>query len=141
MPSSFLILATKFELMKVVKVLLVYFLLASCGNDLGNKIVGGNLSVYYLESSDKNKAESIARYWKNNDLIATEKQDLQLVHFEDGYELRIIAKDPDGVSKMPFNERKLLSDLQKDLSDSVNLVGLELVLCNSNFEPIYNINQ
>jgi hypothetical protein len=127
--------------MNVIKVLLVFFLLSSCGNEMGNKVVGGNLSVYYLESSDKDKAESIARYWKNNDFITTQKQDLQLVQYQDGYELRLIARNPDRVKQMPFNERKLLIDLQKELMDSLNLNGLQLVLCNSKFEPIFNINQ
>jgi len=127
--------------MNVIKVLLVFFLLSSCGNEMGNKVVGGNLSVYYLESSDKDKAESIARYWKNNDFITTQKQDLQLVQYQDGYELRLIARNPDRVKQMPFNERKLLIDLQKELMDSLNLNGLQLVLCNSKFDPIFNINQ
>lgn len=127
--------------MNVIKVLLVFFLLSSCGNEMGNKVVGGNLSVYYLVSSDKDKAESIARYWKNNDFITTQKQDLQLVQYQDGYELRLIARNPDRVKQMPFNERKLLIDLQKELMDSLNLNGLQLVLCNSKFEPIFNINQ
>jgi len=64
-----------------------------------------------------------------------------LVQYQDGYELRLIARNPDRVKQMPFNERKLLIDLQKELMDSLNLNGLQLVLCNSKFEPIFNINQ
>ncbi|MEJ6777814.1 MAG: hypothetical protein QNK85_10935 [Crocinitomicaceae bacterium] len=127
--------------MKVIKIILILFLFSSCGKETGSKIVGGNLSVYFLERSDKDKAESIAKYWKNNNLIAVGKQDLQLVRFQDGYELRLIAKNSKNVNKMPFNERKILSDLQRDISDSLKLKGLQLVLCNSNFKPIFNINQ
>lgn len=130
-----------FELMKVIKIIFILFLFISCGKEMGSKIVGGNLSVYYLEKSDKDKAESIAKYWKNNNLIAVGKQDLQLVRFQDGYELRLITKNSKNVNKMPFNERKILSDLQRDISDSLKLKGLQLVLCNSNFKPIFNINQ
>lgn len=127
--------------MKVIKIIFILFLFISCGKEMGSKIVGGNLSVYYLEKSDKDKAESIAKYWKNNNLIAVGKQDLQLVRFQDGYELRLITKNSKNVNKMPFNERKILSDLQRDISDSLKLKGLQLVLCNSNFKPIFNINQ
>ncbi len=127
--------------MKVTLILLFALLLASCGNDFGSKVVGGNLSVYYVDSSDKLKAEALAIYWRENDLISGEQQDLQLVNFEDGYELRIIAKTPKGVKQMPFNERKLLSTLQRVLRDSIPLDGLEIVLCDSNFKPIYNINE
>lgn len=130
-----------FELMKVIKIIFILFLFISCGKEMGSKIVGGNLSVYYLEKSDKDKAESIAKYWKNNNLIAVGKQDIQLVRFQDGYELRLITKNSKNVNKMPFNERKILSDLQRDISDSLKLKGLQLVLCNSNFKPIFNINQ
>ena len=127
--------------MKVIKIIFILFLFISCGKEMGSKIVGGNLSVYYLEKSDKDKAESIAKYWKNNNLIAVGKQDIQLVRFQDGYELRLITKNSKNVNKMPFNERKILSDLQRDISDSLKLKGLQLVLCNSNFKPIFNINQ
>jgi hypothetical protein len=130
-----------FELMKVIKIILILFLFSSCTKEMGSKIVGGNLSVYYKEKSDKDKAESVAKYWKNNNLIAECKQDLQLVRFQDGYELRLIAKNQENVNKIPFNERKMLSDLQRDISDSLKLKGLQLVLCNSNFKPILNINQ
>jgi hypothetical protein len=130
-----------FELMKVIKIILILFLFSSCTKEMGSKIVGGNLSVYYKEKSDKDKAESVAKYWKNNNLIAECKQDLQLVRFQDGYELRLIAKNPENVNKISFNERKMLSDLQRDISDSLKLKGIQLVLCNSNFKPILNINQ
>jgi hypothetical protein len=127
--------------MKVIKIILILFLFSSCTKEMGSKIVGGNLSVYYKEKSDKDKAESVAKYWKNNNLIAECKQDLQLVRFQDGYELRLIAKNPENVNKISFNERKMLSDLQRDISDSLKLKGIQLVLCNSNFKPILNINQ
>ena len=108
---------------------------------MGSKVVGGNLSVYYLESSDKEKAETIAKLWKSKDLITGKKQDLQLVQFQDGYELRLIANNSISRDKMPFNERKILSDFQRTIRDNLKLEGLQLVLCNSKFEPIFNINQ
>jgi hypothetical protein len=127
--------------MKLIKILLVLFLFTNCGKGMGSKVVGGNLSVYYLESSDKDKAEAIAELWKNKDLITTEKQDLQLVQFQDGYELRLIANNPVSSAKIPFNERKILLNLQRAIRDRLKFDEIELVLCNSSFDPIFNINK
>ena len=127
--------------MKTIKILLILFFFTSCGKGMGHKVVGGKLSVYYLESSDKNKAETIAKIWKRKDLITGKKQDLQLVQFQDGYELRLIANNSVNRNRIPFNERKILLGLQRTIRDSLKLEGLQLVLCNSKFEPIFNINQ
>ena len=128
--------------MKVINILFVFFLFTSCIEELGNRVVGDNLSIYYLEKSNKDKAELIAEFWKDNDLIISAKQqDLQLVQFNDRYELRLIAEDIKNINRMPFIERKMLLDLQKSISDSLNLKGLQIVLCDSNFEPIFNINE
>ncbi|MDG1146918.1 MAG: hypothetical protein P8N52_01305 [Crocinitomicaceae bacterium] len=124
-----------------MKLLLVILLFTSCGKGMGSRVVGDKLSVYYLEHSDKDKAKVIASIWRDKDLITGKKQDLQLVQFQDGYELRLIATNNIGKTQLPFNERRILLGLQRTIRDSLKLKGLQLVLCDSKFEPIYNINQ
>ena len=117
------------------------FLLFGCSSDFGNKIIGGNLTVYYIEESDIDKAEEIAIFWKNNQLIPDEKQDVQLIKFEKEYKLKIISNDIDNTKNMSFDERKLLLELQKNIKKAIFPDNtFELVICNNKFEPIYNLN-
>lgn len=116
---------------------LLFVLLSACSGDYGHKVVGDNLTVYFTDRNDEKLAEDIAVYWKENQLIATGKQDLQLVRSKNKMELRIIANTPDNVKNMSFEERKLLSELERNMQTEVGEKSLQLVICNDKFEPIY----
>lgn len=113
----------------------------SCTESSGNQIVGRNLTVYYTDIDDEVIAEKLALYWRDRDLISSTKQDIRLVKNKNNYELQIIALDSKEIKNMPFLERKLLLDLQRNLEDSITKVPLEIVICDSQFKPIYNINK
>lgn len=127
--------------MKIFFFTLFIALIFSCSSDLGNKVVGGNLTVYYTDVNDQKLAESVAMYFKENELISTQKQDLQLVRLKNKIQLRLIATDEENIKNMPFEERKLLTDLQSDLYQQVFNSPFELVLCNNKFEPLINMNK
>ena len=117
------------------------FLLFGCSSDFGSKIIGGNLTVYYIEESDIDKAEEVAMFWKKNQLISVEKQDVQLLKVEGVYNLRIISNGDADTKNMSFDERKLLLELQKKIKKAIFPNNtFELVICNNKFEPIYNLN-
>ena len=127
--------------MKRVLAICFIFILISCSSEFGNKIIGGELTVYYIEESDVNKAEKVAIFWKENQLLSGEKQDIQLIKNDKGYVLKLISDDLENTQNMSFDERKLLLDLQKSIKDTIFPDNsLELVICNSKFEPIYNLN-
>ena len=127
--------------MKRVLAFSFIFLLFGCSSDFGNKIIGGNLTVYYIEESDIDKAEEVAMFWKKNQLISVEKQDVQLVKVEGVYNLRIISNEDADAQNMSFDERKLLLELQKKVKKAIFPNNtFELVICNNKFEPIYNLN-
>ncbi len=116
-------------------------MLSSCSGGYGHKVVGGDFTVYYTAASDEQLATQIAHYWKEKNLISSQKQDLQLVKYEDGYELKLITNEPILNNEIPFEERRLLLELQKNLQNSIVKSPLEIVLCDSNFKPVYNINK
>jgi len=127
--------------LKRVLAICFIFILISCSSEFGNKIIGGELTVYYIEESDVNKAEKVAIFWKENQLLSGEKQDIQLIKNDKGYVLKLISDDLENTQNMSFDERKLLLDLQKSIKDTIFPDNsLELVICNSKFEPIYNLN-
>ena len=125
--------------------IILTILIASCSTDEGSRVVGDNLSVYYTSEWNESFAEKIAVYWKDNDLISGEKQDMKLIEYKNSYQLCIIANQTDSIETLPFEERKLLLELQKDLQETVfnkeeGGMPVEIVLCNNKFETIYTIN-
>lgn len=116
--------------------------LVSCSNEYGHQVVGGNLTVYFTDENDEKLAAEIAKFWKNNELLTEQPQDIQLNHHKSGYQLCLIAKEKSGVKNMPFEERKALLELQKQLQNEVfGDNDLELLICDNHFKPIYNINE
>tara|TARA_R110002072_G_scaffold302097_2_gene483838 strand:- start:23617 stop:24015 length:399 start_codon:yes stop_codon:yes gene_type:complete len=121
-------------------------LLTSCSSDNGHQIVGDQLTVYFDNAEDETLAEKIAFYWKDNDLLTGEKQDLKIIRADDEYVLKIIASNPKQTANMPFEELKLLLELESDLNLNIQKVGkranypIEIVICDNQFEPIYNID-
>lgn len=116
----------------------VLFMLASCSDHHGNKVVGGELGVYYFDDN-KNNAEAIALFWKNNDLLTGRSQDLQLIEEKDNFVLKLIAIDKE--EDVSLQNRQLLLKLQKSLNDSLQFSKyIELELADNNFNTIYNIN-
>jgi len=115
-------------------------LLASCSSENGNRIVGDQLTVYFDSAKEESIAEKIALYWKENKLLTGRKQDLKISADEKGYTLKIIASSPKENFSVPFEERKLLLQLEADLNEKVADSPLEIVICNNQFEPIYNVD-
>lgn len=127
---------------KHIFVFLSLLLFTSCSGDYGNKIIGGELSVFFVNAEDEQLAVDLAKYFKNRNLLSGQKQDVQLVREKDVHIVKVIAVDPKEAKSMPLNERKLLLELQKELQDSVFTENsVELVVCNEKFEPIYDLNQ
>lgn len=127
--------------MKFIFFILPSILLFSCGSEHGNKVVGDQFTVYFTDSKDQEVAEKLAIYFRENELIASQKQDVQLVRLKKKLQLRMIATLPNEVKNMSFEERKLLTDLQTSLYNEVIKAPFELVICNDEFEPIYNLNE
>lgn len=126
--------------MKIVSFLSIVFLILSCSGDYGNKVVGGNFTVYFTESKDQELSEKIALYFKENDLMSDQKQDVQLARVNDELQLRLIASSVENVKLMPFEERKLLTALKYNLQKEVFKKPFDLVICNDKFEPVYTLD-
>jgi len=114
----------------------------SCSEEYGNKATGGNLTVYYIDKNDQSLASDLAMFWKNNDLLTDEAQDIRISRHKKVYHVSIIAREPKKAKKMSFEEQKALFDLQGMIRDSVfKKKKVDLIICNNQFEPILNINK
>ncbi|MGY8926089.1 MAG: hypothetical protein ACKVJC_02210 [Flavobacteriales bacterium] len=125
----------------MTKILLLssLILLTACSSGYGHQAKGENLSVYFMDKTDEGKAEKVAFYWKENGLITGKKQDLQIVKLSESHQLNII-KSFEGGQSIPFEERKLLLNLQTKLEEEIFSDGLEIIICNDKFESIHKIN-
>lgn len=92
--------------------------------------------------SDQNNlsiATDLAKYWKDNDLITEDKQDIGLFREEGLWIVKLIAVDPK--VEMTFSERRLLTELQKELSEKVfRGAPVSVQISNNKFETLYDIN-
>lgn len=128
--------------MKIIFYICLAFLLFSCGDDHGNRVVGDNFTVYFTYKKDQKLAEDIALYFKQNNLISNQKQDIQLTRVNNRFQIRLIATgSSEQVKNMSFEERKLLTELQTSLYQNVFNKPFDMVICNDKFEPIYTLNE
>ncbi len=127
--------------MKIICFAVLFLVVLACEADNGNKIVGDKFTVYFTDVKDQKLAEEIAIYFKENELLSSQKQDVKIVRVKKKLQLRIIANETKDVAKMSFEEQKLLTDLQTSLYEDVVKAPFELVICNNEFEPIFNLNE
>lgn len=110
-------------------------------DDHGNRVEGGELTVYFDRNADLDKASSIAKYWKDNDLLTGKQQDLKLTYHDSTYFLHLIKRKDLELGSLDLKEQMLLLELQKNLTDSVfQGADLELIISDDHFKPLMNIN-
>jgi hypothetical protein len=117
-------------------------ILIGCQSDKRKSWTGskGQFTVYYFEESEAQIAKDIAFFWKENDLLSGNKQDLQVRKDKKRFTVSMIAADPKKMSKMPFDEVQVLAQLKKKLYvDVFNQESFTLEICNNRFEAIYTV--
>jgi hypothetical protein len=114
----------------------------SCTGESGNKITGGNLSVYFDDASDKEVAKKIAVFWKDHKLLTGKEQDIKLIRSGEVHQLYLIAVDEKEAVNLSFRELKALTELQNLINeDSLSSMPIEIVVCDDQFKPLMNINK
>jgi hypothetical protein len=126
---------------KIYSFSLLIFLFSACGQDYGNKLESNELDIYFTDNHDEDLARKIAEFWKQNKLLGNKKQYLQLSRNKDLVQLKLIPSEKFQAENFSFDERSILKSLQDSLQNKLNLKQLELVIANSQFKTIYNINQ
>lgn len=131
-------------MLKALPILALILALTACSKGYGNKLEGENLNVYFEFKEDEQLANSLGKFWKENDFIGARKQNIRLTKNDESYLLQLIATDHSiSTEGLSFSDHKLLFDLQNRLDSTIfkNTLGCEIVICDGSFEPLYNINQ
>lgn len=115
--------------------------LSGCGQNLGNRVEGEKITIYFEDKNDLELAKKIGKFWKENELIGSKKQTLKLEREGKNYALFLVASFPNEIATIPFEHQKLLYELQNQL-DSLVPAGkkMQLVLSNSKFEELKRIS-
>ncbi|WP_159038396.1 hypothetical protein [Brumimicrobium mesophilum] len=119
-----------------IVIFLVVFLFQACGISMGDRIDNGNLSVYFLEGVNKDKAISFARYWKNNGFIGDKKQVIQLEREDNAITVKLIERELYHKDAFTIQEEALLQDLERDLKKEVFIEEVNILITDNTFRPI-----
>jgi hypothetical protein len=116
--------------------------LSSCSKGHGNLLQSEKLDVYYEFQEDEKLASSLGHFWKSKGLLGSSKQSIRLTKDDEYYFVQLISSDPKNVENIPFQEMKLLMDLQNELDTTVfkEAGSVQIILCNNEFKPLHNIN-
>lgn len=116
--------------------------LSSCSKGHGNLLQSEELDVYFEFQEDEQLASSLGRFWKDKGFLGSSKQSIRLTKDDEYYFVQLIASQPNNVENIPFQEMKLLMDLQNELDTTVfkEAGTVQIILCNNEFKPLYNIN-
>lgn len=125
--------------MKRVLALILILIFTSCEGNSYHKVSGGEFNVCFSDQNNLSIATDLAQYWKDNDLITEDKQDIGLFREEGLWIVKLIAVDPK--VEMTFSERRLLTEFQKELSEKVfKGAPVAVQISNNKFETLYDIN-
>ncbi len=117
--------------------------LFSCSKGFGNKLEGDGYDVYFEFKEDEALANSLGKFWAKKDLVGKNKQSIRLTKDDEYYFIQLVASNKSQVTQMPYNELKLLFDLQNEIDSVIfkDKKSCQIVICDGSFNPLYNINQ
>lgn len=114
------------------------FLAYACTEQTDSQVSGGNFTVHFSNTDDKELAEKIVHFWKDEALLTDKKQDVKLVKTKDGYDLYLISPTRKSMKELTFEEIKSLTTLRMRLEKEVFKDQLvRLVITDENFKPIF----
>ncbi len=119
-----------------IVILLVALLFQACGISMGDRIDNGNLSVYFLEGVDKEKAINFAKYWRNNDFVGEKKQVIQLEDEEGTIIVKLIEREMYHEDLLTIKEEAMLQELERELKKEIFHQEVEIMITDNTFRPI-----
>ncbi len=121
--------------------LLTLALITACSSGYGNKVTGGNLTVFFADRANEEKATQLAEYWREKKLTGNRAQSIRLLEGQQSYHLYLIASNPDEILSLPPHERQLLIDLQQALNETLfRQKPCALYISDTRFKPIIKVN-
>lgn len=129
--------------MRFLFLITVVLLLQSCSKGYGNKLTAENLNVYFETKDLEQKANSLGKFWQNKGLVGEREQNVKLSKSNGFYYVHLILSKEFKDQELTFNEQKLLLELQKEMDSLIfkGDKGCQILICDNEFKPLYNINE
>lgn len=113
-------------------------LLAGCTDQVDSQVSGGEFTVHFSDPGDKELAEKLVHFWKEEGLITGKNQDVKLVRGKAGYDLYLISATRKSKEEMTFDEIKSLSMLKGNLERKIFVKNdIRIVITDDAFKPIF----
>ncbi|PWH86919.1 hypothetical protein DIT68_01270 [Brumimicrobium oceani] len=103
---------------------------------MGDRIDNGNLSVYFLEGINKEKAINFAKYWKNNGFVGERQQVIQLEKENKRVVVKLIERELYHNDPITINEEAMLQELERTLKTEIFHQDVEIMITDNTFRPI-----
>lgn len=103
---------------------------------MGDRIDSGNLSVYFLEEVNREKAINFARYWKNKGFVGEKKQVIQLERENKSITVKLIEREIYHKDAFTINEEAMLQELERELSKEIFHEEVNILITDNTFRPI-----
>ena len=129
--------------MKLFVFLCILLLSQSCSNGKDNKLIAKNLTIYFDQKEEVDKANLLGKFWQTKGLVGQRPQSLKLTRSEGTFYIHLIISEEFKGSELVFDEKKLLLDWQRELDTTIfkGEKGCQILICDADFKPIVNINK
>ena len=117
-------------------IFLVALFFQACGISMGTRIDNGNLSVYFLEEVNKEKAINFAKYWRDKGFVGEKKQVIQLEKGEQSVIVKLIEREMYHSDIFTIKEEAMLQQLERDLKKEIFHENVEIMITDNTFRPI-----
>lgn len=120
----------------LIVILFLPLFLIGCGVNMGDRIDNGNLSVFFLEAVNSDKAVEFAKYWEKNGFVGERKQVIQLENKEGIIYVNLIERKMYQEDGLTITEEAMLQDLGRDLKKDIFHKETIIVITDDTFRPI-----
>lgn len=110
--------------------------LSSCGINMGTRIDNENLSVFFLEGVNKEKAIAFTEYWKNHGFVGERKQVIQLEKENNVILIKLIERKEYQNDDLTITEESMIQQLERDLTRNIFEQETRIVITDNTFRPI-----
>lgn len=120
----------------VFLIVLALLTLIACQPKMGNRVDTGNLSVFFLQGVDKEKAIAFAEYWRDNGFVGERKQTIQLDRDGEVILVKLIENERFHEELINISEEAMLQQIERDLKRNVFQQEVEIVITDNTLRPL-----
>lgn len=120
----------------VFLIVLALLTLIACQPKMGSRVDTRNLSVFFLQGVDKEKAIAFAEYWRDNGFVGERKQTIQLDRDGEVILVKLIENERFHEELINISEEAMLQQIERDLKRNVFQQEVEIIITDNTLRPL-----